>query len=232
MLPDLIYNCCYPPDEKTEEGLLYNENINLAEDRILCLGIHQHKKSLAYLPDAEAYVDPIKSTHALFGQRKRWINGSFFAFEKVKREIAKGNRCECCLHIQIAFLSFMNMLSFVAPALFMFTVSVAMQAFRADVLTQFFSDIIPYDSEIYNAFVLVINFVYAMLWFGFILYSIHMNNKNKKFISYIYATSTIYGIFSLIVMVVLTVDIVRGLIGDSACKYFAKFSHDRKSGLY
>jgi cellulose synthase/poly-beta-1,6-N-acetylglucosamine synthase-like glycosyltransferase len=167
-------------------------------------------------------VDPIKSTHALFGQRKRWINGSFFAFEKVKREIARGNRCEFCLHIQIAFLSFMNMLAFVAPALFMFTVSVAMQAFRADVLTKFFADIIPYNSEIYNAFVLVMNFIYALLWLGFILYSIHMNNKNPKFISYIYATSTIMGIFSLVVMVVLTVDIIRGLIGDSSCNYLFK----------
>ncbi len=40
----------------------------------------------------------------------------------------------------------MNMLGFIAPALFMFTVSVAMQAFRADVLTKFFSDVIPYNS--------------------------------------------------------------------------------------
>jgi len=38
------------------------------------------------------------------------------------------------------------MLAFVAPALFMFTVSVAMQAFRSDVLTKFFADIIPYNS--------------------------------------------------------------------------------------
>ena len=29
-----------------------DENINLAEDRILCLGIHQHNKTLAFLPDA------------------------------------------------------------------------------------------------------------------------------------------------------------------------------------
>lgn len=114
----------------------------------------------------------------------------------------------------------MNMLAFIAPALFMFTVSVAMQAFRADVLTKFFADIIPYNSEIYNAFVLVINCLYALLWLGFILYSIHMNNKNKKLISYIYATSTIFGIFSLIVMVVLTVDIIRGLTGESSCNFY------------
>lgn len=38
------------------------------------------------------------------------------------------------------------MLSFIAPALFLFTVSVAMEAFKADVLTKFFSTIIPQDS--------------------------------------------------------------------------------------
>lgn len=85
----MLYNIFHKPDQTNEEGLLYNENINLAEDRILCLGIHNHNKSLAYLPDAEAYVDPIKNTHSLFGQRKRWINGSFFAFEKVKQELSK-----------------------------------------------------------------------------------------------------------------------------------------------
>ena len=114
------------------------------------------------------------------------------------------------------------MLSFVAPALFLFTVSVAMQAFRADVLTKFFADIIPYDSEIYNAFVLIMNFFYVLLWLGFILYSIHMNNKNKKFVTYIYGTSTVMGIFSLVVTIVLAVDIIRGLIGQTSCNFFIK----------
>lgn len=48
------------------------------------MGIHQNDYDLQYLPDAHAYVDPIKSVHGLLGQRKRWINGSFFAFEHVK----------------------------------------------------------------------------------------------------------------------------------------------------
>ena len=40
---------------------------------------------MSYLPDAYAEVDPIKNVHDLLGQRKRWINGSYFAFEKVKQ---------------------------------------------------------------------------------------------------------------------------------------------------
>jgi hypothetical protein len=47
-----------------------------------------------------------------------------------------------------------------------------------------------------------------------------MNNKNKRFVSYIYGTSTIMGIFSLVVTAVLAVDIIRGLIGDTSCNYY------------
>jgi cellulose synthase/poly-beta-1,6-N-acetylglucosamine synthase-like glycosyltransferase len=39
---------------------------------------------MAYLPDAWATVDPIITLDSLLGQRKRWINGSYFAFEKVR----------------------------------------------------------------------------------------------------------------------------------------------------
>lgn len=40
-----------------------------------------------YIPEARATVDPIKFVSGLTGQRKRWINGSLFAFEKVKIEM-------------------------------------------------------------------------------------------------------------------------------------------------
>lgn len=49
------------------------------------MGIHKKGFDMTYLPDAYAEVDPIKTVHGLLGQRKRWINGSFFAFEKVKK---------------------------------------------------------------------------------------------------------------------------------------------------
>lgn len=48
------------------------------------MGIYQNGFTLKYLPDAYAWVDPMKNLHTLLGQRKRWINGSFFAFEKVR----------------------------------------------------------------------------------------------------------------------------------------------------
>jgi len=51
------------------------------------MGIHKNGYKLLFLPDASAEVDPIKSLSALLGQRKRWINVSFFAFAKVKNSL-------------------------------------------------------------------------------------------------------------------------------------------------
>ena len=59
---------------------MYSSNVFLAEDRILCMGIHKNEKDLMFLPDAYSFVDPVKDIPQLLGQRKRWINGSFFAF--------------------------------------------------------------------------------------------------------------------------------------------------------
>ena len=60
--------------------MLYNENIYFAEDRILCIEIFKKGYKLGYIPSAFSLVDPIKSIDKLLGQRKRWINGSFFAY--------------------------------------------------------------------------------------------------------------------------------------------------------
>ena len=59
---------------------LQESNMYLAEDRVMCLGIHALGYDLAYLPDAESTVDPVTSLTRMMGQRRRWINGSWFAF--------------------------------------------------------------------------------------------------------------------------------------------------------
>jgi len=50
----------------------------------MCLGIHALGYDLHYLPDAESVVDPVTSLTRLMGQRRRWINGSWFAFNYVR----------------------------------------------------------------------------------------------------------------------------------------------------
>jgi len=38
-----------------------------------------------YLPDAYAVVDSVTNIINLIGQRRRWINGTLYAFDYVKR---------------------------------------------------------------------------------------------------------------------------------------------------
>ena len=58
----------------------------LAEDRLLCLAIFTKRNRnylLKYIPDAEARTDLIDTITKLLGQRKRWINGTWYALEYV-----------------------------------------------------------------------------------------------------------------------------------------------------
>ena len=98
------------------------------------MGIHQNGYTLEYLPDAYAWVDPMKTLYGILGQRKRWINGSFFAFEMVRETLNESAGGNCCLGFQMLFLTFLNMLAYVSPALFLFTAHVAMIAFRIYIL--------------------------------------------------------------------------------------------------
>ena len=87
------------------------------------------------MPDAYAEVDPIKSLNGLMGQRKRWINGSMYAFDKVQREIEDSNNSSMAiidffLKIQILYLNFTNFLVYFAPALMLFTFHLNMNAIK------------------------------------------------------------------------------------------------------
>lgn len=102
----------------------------------------------------------------------------------------------------------MNVLGYISPSLFLFTVSIAMQVFVTDVLNGVLAAIIP--SAVSDAFVYIINFVYIITTSGFIFYSMNLSNRDKKFIPFIYGVSTMLGIFSLGVFAILLLDIIRG----------------------
>lgn len=87
------------------------------------------------MPDAYAEVDPIKTVNGLMGQRKRWINGSMFAFEKVQKEMSqtaspKMAVADFFLKLQILYLNFSNFLVYFAPALMLFTFHLTMETIR------------------------------------------------------------------------------------------------------
>ena len=113
----------------------------------------------------------------------------------------------------------MNSLAYFAPSFFLFTVHIAMDSFRADILTTVFLGVIgdAKNSEILNSFVYTIDFIYVMLIGSIIYYSLHLTNGSKHFKPYIYAVSTIFGIFAISVFVVLAVDVFRGLIDNTTC---------------
>jgi glucan phosphoethanolaminetransferase (alkaline phosphatase superfamily) len=113
----------------------------------------------------------------------------------------------------------MNSLSYFAPAFFLFTVHIAMEAFRSDVLPKVLSGVVsdPNNSQFYNSFVYTIDFIYVILICSIVFFSLHLTNGNKKYKPYLYAISTIFGIFSLIVFIVLLVDVIRGIVDNAAC---------------
>lgn len=88
----------------------------LAEDRIMCLGIHALGYDLDYLPDAESTVDPVTSLTRLLGQRRRWINGSWFAFNYVRSHSYE--RTSCKFLIQLYYYIFVQKLTWIGPAMF------------------------------------------------------------------------------------------------------------------
>jgi small basic protein len=79
------------------------------------------------------------------------------------------------------YLTIMNMLAFVAPALFMFTIHIAMFAFRdwffGNVLSALNDESSFNTTEFYNSFVFVMDFIYIILMLGLVFKSIHFTHR-------------------------------------------------------
>ncbi|GMM33037.1 hypothetical protein DASC09_003620 [Saccharomycopsis crataegensis] len=68
--------------DKDPSAGVFQKNMYLAEDRILCFELVAKKKSnwtLKYVKAATAETDTPTAISALIKQRRRWLNGSFFA---------------------------------------------------------------------------------------------------------------------------------------------------------
>lgn len=132
-----------------------------------------------------------------------------------------------CLKIQIFYLTLMNMLSYIAPALFMYTIHIAMYTFQSNVIVVVLQQLgmVVESTEASNntvvgIFVYVIDFIYAMIFLGLVFFSMHLTNREGRFKGFFYGVSTIYGIFSISVFVVLLYDIITGFFeGKNACNY-------------
>jgi cellulose synthase/poly-beta-1,6-N-acetylglucosamine synthase-like glycosyltransferase len=172
------------------------------------------------MPDAYAEVDPMKTVNGLMGQRKRWINGSQFAFEKVQKEMQENKSekmavADFFLKIQIFYLNFSNFLVYFAPALLLFTYHLTMTTIEQDYLIDIFATDTrtSLGAVIYATVVNITDFIYAMMVLTIIFYSVHLTHSNKRFIYYIYLFSTIFGLFSLLTFIIFFVDVIKGFAG-------------------
>jgi len=68
----------------SQEFTLETGNLAQAEDQVITFDVKTRrgcKFKTKYLPDAIAWTDSVKTFPVLMKQRKRWINGSWFAFQ-------------------------------------------------------------------------------------------------------------------------------------------------------
>ncbi|KAH3671308.1 hypothetical protein OGAPHI_000531 [Ogataea philodendri] len=104
--------------KRSNDGGIFNANMYLAEDRILCFELVAKQNCewlLKYVSSAAAHTDVPEQLHDFISQRRRWLNGSFFAaiyslfhFYKVWHTSHSFGR-KVMLHIQFLY-QFINLL--------------------------------------------------------------------------------------------------------------------------
>lgn len=137
------------------------------------------------------------------------------------QELWSTSKMQLFLRFQILYLTLMNSFSFFAPSFFLFSIHIAMQAFRVDVLPNLLGGVIPdpNNNQLFKGFVYFIDFIYVLLVMSIILFSLLMKNDKKQFKSCMYLITTLLGMFAIIVFIVLMVDVIRGFLNSSACKF-------------
>ena len=77
------------------------------------------------------------------------------------------------------YLTFMNSLAYISPALFLFTIHVAMIVITQDGLFWLNSNVLRiFSGQFLNGFVYTVDFAYALTFTGFIFYSLFLKNRH------------------------------------------------------
>jgi len=86
--------------------------------------------------------------------------------------------------MQIFYLNLMNMLGYIAPALFMYTIHIAMYTLQTNVIVSVLQQLgivtnneSAVNNQIVGVFVYTVDFIYAMIFLGLIFYSMHLTNR-------------------------------------------------------
>ena len=161
----------------------------------------------------------------LFGQRRRWINGSWFAFNYVREHSFESN--SCLFYIQLIYYVFVQGITWMQVTIFYVAMNLtlisAVQSFIVPMIASFFQTDQNYQlynykvtifniRNVINSIPDVINFIYVVVLFGNLLYGTLVNHNNRQFKKLYYLSSTILGIYGLIVICLLVANTVFILI--------------------
>ena len=82
------------------------------------------------------------------------------------------------------YLTLMNWLGYISPALFMYTIHIAMYTFQTNVIIPTLQSLNLVDNTVYTQknhtvglFVYTIDFIYVLVFFGLVIFSMHLTNR-------------------------------------------------------
>ena len=170
-------------------------------------------------------VDPVTSLTRLLGQRRRWINGSWFAFNYVREHSYESN--SWLFMIQLIYYSFVQKLQWVQISIFYIAMNLTLIAttreYIVPAVTKFFLG--TQDYELYNYRISIFNvqnviesipdvisFIYILFLFANLLYAALVNHNNKRFKAIYYISSTVFGIYGVLVFALLILNTVKIII--------------------
>lgn len=158
----------------------------------------------------------------MMGQRRRWINGSWFAFEYVFKH--RGERPTVSFIIQLMYYWLVQRITYISSALFYIsmtmTVSSATRDYVVPALERFFLTNESWELSKFNVGILdvksvigslpdIVNFIYIMTIGGILYLSLSLNQNNKKFSRLYYLTSSMLGFYGLLIFLILVIDMVH-----------------------
>ncbi|EGZ27195.1 hypothetical protein PHYSODRAFT_470234 [Phytophthora sojae] len=182
----------------------FKGNMYLAEDRILCFELLARRGrnwTMHYVKDAIARTDVPETLVDLIKQRRRWLNGSFFAglfaisnFSRVWKESGHSLSRKIVLTLQFIYLSVQNVLSwFLLSNLF---------------LTFYYVLTLTLYSK-YPALLAIVLGIYLAIVGGIVVFA--LGNRPEKRTAAFYSFSYV---FMGLVMLVVSVISIYGLVAD------------------
>ena len=153
----------------------------------------------------------------LLGQRRRWINGSWFAFNYVREH---SDEIDSCLFmVQLLYYSFVQKLQWISPALFYVAMNLTLISFVTNSVVPAFEDFfkLSEDFQLYNYNILwifnirqmvlsipdIINFLYIIAVLSIVVWSALVNHNNRRFKVIYYGASTLLGVYGILVLALL-----------------------------